>query len=138
MGYETSTRLICQQQIKAPPKVRQMLNLEEQALLYYIERVRLVQGQPVSLHRSYVPCQLAPELLKLDTESEQLCVLLSQKFQLQMKTCEETLETASASSADAEILGIKRGFPLLCLEDVIYTDNNQPYEYTQVLSGATR
>ena len=133
MGYETATRLICQQQIKAPPKVRQMLNLEEHALLYFIERVRLVQGQPVSLHRSYVPCQLAPELIHLDTETEQLCVLLSQKFHLQMKVCEETLETASASSADAELLGIKRGFPLLCLEDVIYTDNHQPYEYTQVL-----
>ena len=49
-----------------------------------------------------------------------------------MKT-EETLESVAATREEAALLQVKTGYPLLRLEDSIYRDERQIYEYAQVI-----
>src|SRR3954454_18034399 len=62
LGYETSTRLVSLALETPSQGVRERLALGEGDQTYVVVRVRSVQGEPISLHRSYVPARLAPGL----------------------------------------------------------------------------
>ena len=133
MGYRTSTELIKQSRRSPSASVRQNLQIGEGEDIFAIERVRGVEGEPISLHYSYVPLRLAPTLDKYDLASEQLCVILDKHFALSMKYVEEKLESVPANNEVAERLGIDPGDPVILLEDVIFDASRTPYEYSKIL-----
>jgi GntR family transcriptional regulator len=137
MGYETVTKLLKIEKT-ADPNIRAILRLQPNESVFAIDRIRLIKDEPISIHRSYVPCALAPELMQYDVENEQLCAILEKNFGLKMKFVEESLETVSAMSSEAELLHVKRGYPLLLLEDVIYDENRCPFEYAKIIFRGDR
>lgn len=133
MGYQTTTEVLGMGLEDPAPRVREKLKLAEGAQVYAIHRLRAVQSDPISLHHSYVPAALAPGLDGYDTGTEQLCVILKTHYGLAMKQVEEHLEAKAASAAEAEHLGMRRGQPVLLLEDVICDDNSLAFEYSTIV-----
>ncbi|MGI6299421.1 MAG: GntR family transcriptional regulator [Saccharofermentanales bacterium] len=54
MGIESETRLIEIRKIEAPVRIQRELALPEGSQVFNIERLRLVKGDPLSIHISYV------------------------------------------------------------------------------------
>lgn len=133
LGYATATRLVSIEVVSARAQVRKSLNLASEGKVFEIVRLREVDGVPISLHRSYIPADLAPDLEKHDVVTEQLCVVLEQEYGLRMKRVRENLEAAAVSPADAAFLGIKRGDPALFLEDIISDASERPFEYSLII-----
>ena len=132
-GYETTTAVL-HSGVEAPPaRVRDRLGLPEGAEVHAIHRLRSVQGEPISLHHSYVPAVLAPGLDAHDAGSEQLCVILEKHYGLAMKEVAEHLEAAAASAEEAEVLRMRRGHPVLRLEDVISDGQGTTFEYSTIV-----
>lgn len=132
-GYETTTVVLKSGIEPAPVRVRERLGLREGAEVHAIHRLRSVQGEPISLHHSYVPAALAPGLEEHDAASEQLCVILEKHYGLAMKQVAEHLEAAAARSEEAELLRMRRGQPVLVLEDVIADDQGTTFEYSTIV-----
>jgi len=138
LGYETSTRLVSLA-LEAPSQgVRERLALGEGDETYVVVRVRSVQGEPISLHRSYVPARLAPGLDGHDVVANQLCVVLEEHYGLPMKHVREDLEAVAVSTADAKHLGMRRGEPALQLQDVIFDALSRPFEYSSIVFRGDR
>lgn len=133
LGYQTTTRLIAFRQIEADQRLADILGIMQGDGVHFVERVRLVDGKPISIHRSYIPKILAPTLSDERMESEQLCVILQQEFGLNAAAVSETLESVQASAEEAQLLQIDRRFPLLMLEDINKNANGRIFEYTRVL-----
>ncbi len=133
MGYETTTQVLSVVSEPASPEVARKLGLPGTEDVYAIRRLRSVQGEPISLHHSYVPARLAPGLDRHDTGSEQLCVILETHYGLAMKKVEEHLEATAAHGPEAQWLGMHRGHPVLLLEDVIADATGQVFEYSTIL-----
>ncbi|HZL05610.1 MAG TPA: UTRA domain-containing protein, partial [Coriobacteriia bacterium] len=133
MGYHTTTEVLGIGLEDPTPKVRDKLRLANGAQVYAIHRLRAVQSEPISLHHSYVPATLAPGLDGYDTGNLQLCVILEKNFGLAMKQVEEHLEATAAGAAEAERLQMRRGHPVLLLEDVISDDAGQTFEYSTIV-----
>lgn len=133
MGYPTSTRLVSIGREAPSAKVRKRLRMEEGQDVYAIHRVRSVQGEPISVHHSYVPAHLAPDLDKHDTVNEQLCVVLEMNFSLAMKHVEENLEAVSVTTDESRLLQMRRGQPVLLLEDLISDAEGTPFEYSSIV-----
>ncbi|MCI5504773.1 MAG: GntR family transcriptional regulator [Anaerobutyricum sp.] len=133
MGYEVNTKIIECQLENCKDAVAKYLQIKSGTTVFKIKRVRYIKEDPISIHISYVnpeySSQLTPELL----EKEQLCVLLNQNYGLQRKKVSETLESVTASDEEATLLSVEKGHPLLLLRDVLYSDHNEPYEYTKVV-----
>jgi len=133
MGIESETRLIEIRKIEAPVRIQRELALPEGSQVFNIERLRLVKGDPLSIHISYVPVELAGTL---DTESGfeelQLCDILEEKFHLRTSRVVETLETSLATDREAERLAVKPGFTLLRLENTEYTAADVPFVHNRV------
>lgn len=133
MGYQTGTRLISMTRTRARATVRDRLQIDSGAEVFAIERVRSVNGEPISLHRSFVPVSLAPTLAEFDPEREQLCTILAQNFSLDIKHVEEHLESVPVGTEDARLLGIRRNAPVLLLTDLIRDVHRRPFEYSTIL-----
>jgi GntR family transcriptional regulator len=138
LGYETSTRLVSLALETPSQGVRERLALAEGDETYVIVRVRSVQGEPISLHRSYVPARLAPGLDGHDVVANQLCVVLEEHYGLPMKHVREDLEAVAVSTAEAKHLGMRRGEPALQLQDVIFDALSRPFEYSSIVFRGDR
>ena len=115
----------------ATPRLARQLEVPPETELSLIERVRSVDGEPISLHRSWVPTSLASDLIEADVVGEQLCTILARDHHLRATRVTQQLESVPVTEADAELLGLAPGQPVLVLED---TTSNQhgPYEFSRI------
>lgn len=139
MGYTTSTQLLdCELCTSPPAPVQARLGLADDAEVYRIRRVRSVKGEPISLHRSFVPAALAPGLDTHDVTTEQLCVVLERDFGLPMRRVEEHLSARGATAEEAEALAVATGSPVLELQDTIASASGVAFEYSEVVFNGDR
>ncbi|CAN5272316.1 GntR family transcriptional regulator [soil metagenome] len=131
-GYAISTTLVSTERISPPSAVRDALKLRDEDV-YAIVRLRTADGAPISVHRSFVPAHLAPELDRHDVVNEQLCVVLKDNYGLPMTSVAEDLEAVAVDGADAKLLDLRRGAPALMLTDVISDPGGRPFEYSTVV-----
>ncbi|GEL95917.1 GntR family transcriptional regulator [Cellulomonas composti] len=133
LGYSTTTQLVsCA--LEAPSSgVRAELRLGDGDEAWTIVRVRSVQDEPISLHRSHVPAALAPDLDRHDVVTGQLCVVLEESYGLPMRRVREHLEAHAVTTTEAKHLGMHRGEPALLLHDVISDGQGRPFEYSSIV-----
>lgn len=131
-GYAISTTLVSVDTTAAPRAVREGLRLEGQDVVAVV-RLRSANGSPVSLHRSYVPANLAPDLADHDLVGQQLCVVLKDQYALPMASVAENLEAVAVEGTDATLLELRRGAPALMLTDVISDPTGRPFEYSSIV-----
>ena len=138
LGYSTTTRLVSFEREAATSVVRERLGLARGDEVFVIVRVRSVEGEPISLHRSHVPAALAPDLDSHDVVSEQLCVVLENNYGLPMRHVHEQLEAVAVSPTEAKQLDMHRGDPALLLHDVIADAADRPFEYSTIVFRGDR
>ncbi len=131
-GHSVSTRLIVCRRTPADRETAAWLDLEEGEEIYLVQRVRSANGVPISWHESYVPVRFCPGLEGEDLAGEQLCQILSRRYGIRRGRVEETLESFSAGKLLAKALKVAQGFPLLLLQDTLYTERDEIYEFSQV------
>ena len=138
LGYETGTKLLRFEKQQPSSDIQLSLELSEEDSVYYIERLRYANGKPLSIHRSYLPCKVCSELSDQLMETEQLCVILKDTYGLVPKRFLETLESVIAHPDEKELLELPPKFTILKLEDLIYSEDGIPYEFSKVLFRGDR
>lgn len=131
-GHDTVTRLVHLRSGPAPERVARHLGRSGAVLVHDILRVRSADGIPVSLHHSYVPVDLAPDLDRADVVAEQLCIVLERDHGLRAHTTAESLEAVVAREEEARLLDLNEGDPVLRLEDVIRDATGRVFEYSTI------
>jgi GntR family transcriptional regulator len=131
-GYKVETRLLNIARIACSGIVSQRLALVPGSSVYDIKRLRIANGIPISYHHSFVPVALCEKLEDYDLQNEQLCEIMAVHYGLSRTHSIETLETYLADEKKASILELEYGFPLLLLQDLIYSAKDQAFEYSRV------
>lgn len=132
MGYDVLTKIIEIKQTGAPSNIRKILDIKKSDQVNVVQRVRYVREQPLSYHTSYIPVPIFGVLEKEDLEGIQIWDYLEQVGHCEVVKRVETLESITADESVAKHLGVKVGFPLLVLENRVYTHNDQIVEFSQV------
>ncbi|MCH5677963.1 GntR family transcriptional regulator [Streptomyces gilvus] len=138
MGFATTTQLITASLESPSSDVRERLRLPRGSSVYAIVRRRLVDDTPISIHRSYVPAELAPALDERDIVGEQLCVVLDTHYGLTMRKVREDLEAVGVGAEDAKLLDMKKGDPVLLLHDLVSDAADRPFEYSTIVFHGDR
>ena len=131
LGYATKTVLLSMEQVPADRAVAKKLGLDDNGAVFAVRRLRSADGVAMSLHESYVPVALAPDLDAHDVINEQLCVVLREQYGLTMGHVKETLEIVTASPGTAEQLEVRPGAPLLRLQHTIAAPDGRLCEYAR-------
>lgn len=133
MGYEIKTKLLNVTEKEASFGVAKRLQCEQGTPILEIERLRFLKGQPISLHYSRILKEKYKNIDKGELEKEQLCVLLEKNCNLKAKRISETLESVGANEKESKLFKIPLGYPLLVLEDIIYDQDDHPFEFSKVV-----
>ncbi|MGD0537350.1 MAG: GntR family transcriptional regulator [Verrucomicrobiota bacterium] len=149
-GKQSATRVLKFESLKAGrahDEVRQALRLGEGDPLYYFERLRLVEGEPVILERRHLAARLCPGLTRALVQGS-LYDLLTRKYGLPVTAADETIQAVNLSSADARRLRVPAGTAALRVravghaesplwfEDTLYRGDR--YEFHNAIGAAKR
>jgi GntR family transcriptional regulator len=113
----------------APAFVADRLGLGAGDPVVFIERLRHLRGQPLSLDASYLDASVAAGLLDEDLVANDVYVLLERELGLPLASAELSIEAVSADASTAALLGVVAGSPLLLLERLAMLDDGRPIDF---------
>lgn len=121
-----------------PDPVARRLALATQASVVKVVRLRFVEADAVLLETSYLPANRCPGLDQEDLESQSLYTLLETRYDLTLARASQTVEARAANQWEADLLDIQAGVPVLTVEGVTYTIDEQPVEDFRAVYRADR
>lgn len=127
-GYTVTSRVL--QVALGPASVRtsDSMRLPVQAAVVLLERLRLVNDEPLAIERCYLNHRLCPGITAHDL-TRSLYSILRQTYGLTISRAEQTYEAVSAGRREAELLGVSRGAPLLFSERRSFLDTGDVIEH---------
>ncbi|MFQ8758961.1 MAG: UTRA domain-containing protein [Intestinimonas sp.] len=127
MGYEVSTRVLSITKETLDKKTFSKFSGIKSPVFFCGPPAAVSQKTPLSVHTSYIPAELCPDLGRHDIATEQMCTILSQDYGLHRAKTIETLESVPATAHEADPQYCARPCPLLPWQDVI--QNEQPPDF---------
>jgi len=129
-GWSLVTRVISLKQLQASSHIAHALEIEDGATVYELCRLRIVNGEPLSLQTAYLPQALCPGLEENDL-SMSLFRLLETRYGLRLWTAQALLRARMITAYEARLLETHEQIPVLYMERVTYTVTGIPVEYLE-------
>jgi GntR family transcriptional regulator len=123
------SRILSQNTVEADAIVADALHVPPKSPIFVLKRVRLADGQPVSVQTAHIPGSLVPDLEVREEDS--LYELLQTRYHLYAARARETYFAALAQTPSAELLEIAAGSPVFTVERVTLLPNEKPFEFVQ-------
>jgi GntR family transcriptional regulator len=127
-GWALVTRVLSLDLIDPLPHVAAALELPDGGKAYRLIRLRVVQDEPLSLQTNFLPAHLLPNLEQHDLSSS-LYRLCESVYGLRLWTGRQVLRARGATAAEARLLQVRRGAPVMCAERLTFAANGKPVEY---------
>ncbi len=137
-GHTPVSRVLKQAIIPANSKVAAFLQIEPEASVIRIDRLRYVNDEPIVLVTTYLPHALCPNLVETDLTNRSLYAFLENEYGLEIAWGRRMLEAIVASEHVAQLLEVNEGAPLISLESVSYLEDDTPLEYYHALHRGDR
>jgi len=131
-GLEPGTRVLERELIPASEDLTKALNVRVGEELASIVRLRLADGEPMSVEYSYLVHRYCPGILEQDYSNSSLRQMLESEFNIRLVYARQKIRAVPASEDLAELLDIEPNAPLLHIERVSYNEHDIPIEYLQI------
>ncbi len=137
-GAVPSTRVLSASLVPAPEDIAGKLGIDPGDELVRLERLRLADGEPMTVEESYLVHQFCPGLLELDYRSGSLRELLEVRYDLRWVRAKQVIRAINAPRALAAILSVKPNAALLFIERVSFNQQDIPGEYLRLYHRGDR
>lgn len=129
-GWQPQTQLIYANKIETHEPITSALEIAEEAYLFEICRLRLGNGEPVSLQWSYLDAERVPGILEHDLTGS-LTHLVEEVYGIRFWSAHEILRARLVTPFEARHLQVPAGSPVIYTEQVTYSPAGQPVEFLQ-------
>lgn len=136
-GYEADTRILSTRIAEPAPRVRHALGLDEDELVVEIRRIRLANGEPISLDYAIFSDRRFPGLLEQSLGGS-IYELLREKYNTVPDQTDEEIEVVHALDEESTLLSVDADSPLLLIRRVAYDSDGNPFEYSKDLFRSDR
>ena len=136
-GFESDARVLSTATVEADAETAAALGLAAAALVLEVVRVRLADGEPISLERALFPAERFPDLLDRSLGGS-LYELLETQYAVVPGEAEERIEVVAAGTAEARLLELRRGAPLLAVARTAWDADGRAFERSHDLFRADR
>lgn len=135
MGVKPGARVLENRLIAADKKVADRLGIEPGSNVVYISRLRLADGEPVQVEKSYFPLKYA-FLLEEDLNDGSMFECLKEKAGAKVASSEKMIELCRSTAEEAALMDVKKGDYLLFVKSTAYDENGEPmYAGIQLING---
>ncbi|GIH93516.1 GntR family transcriptional regulator [Planobispora siamensis] len=114
--------------IEPPAAVGRRLGVAAGEPVVYLERLRRLNGLPLSLDLTYLVRDVGEPLFEADLERNDIFVLLEQVAGQPLGTAELTMEAVNADAHTAAVLDAPRGAALLMIERLTHLSDGRPVD----------
>ncbi|MFH1524428.1 MAG: GntR family transcriptional regulator [Chloroflexota bacterium] len=137
-GLKPGTKVLHQNVSPSNEKVAHFLNIHPGEKVIDIQRLRFIDEEPIQLVTTYIPFEICPALATVDLTNRSLYEYLEKESGVFIAKGRRYIEAVLANEAEAALLGIGRGAPLLMLDSISYSERDQPVEYYHALHRGDR
>jgi len=133
LGMTPSTEVLALETRRADRLSHDIVNalkLSEGDQVVYLCRLRSADKIPIVTASTYLPYNKCAFLLEHNFNEEQLYSILSSNDSTRIFRINRTVEAVAATTADAQLLRIKRGSPIQLFTSLGYNAYDVPIEYT--------
>lgn len=130
IGKIPSTKILSFSTILVTDFIAQQLQVSLGDRVFELERLRLADGIPMMLERTYVPVEIFPQLSKERWEELPLYEIFFEDYGQQIRLAEEEFYASIALDNEANLLRIPNSSPVLHLIRKTYNDRNRLIEFT--------
>ena len=130
-GLHPQTKILEIGYVTADEHLADLLGIKPGARTLRIHRLRLADGEPMSIDTSHLPAKRFPGLRRHLERHASLYETLRTIYDIKLTEAEETIETVLADPHDARLLGVDPGLPLLLLSRHAIDSTGQPVEWAQ-------
>lgn len=123
-GYDVRTKSMYIDIIPASDKLLKELNLSTEDSITRVQRIQLIDENPIAIMRNYIPTSLVPGLLQFTNKFSGLYQFLEEHYELQIDSAHDKIFAKSADFAESEMLNVPPGTALLCIRRICYQDGN--------------
>ena len=128
-GYKLKTKIRRKELKKVTEVVANKLNLKNDDQIIFLDRVRLIDNEPIVRVMNFVPYKKCPELMDVDLEDKSLYKVMEEKCDQKYYRAEVTLEPVVAKEYDAKLLDTEVGAPMHLMENITYDQFDNPMDY---------
>ena len=132
-GLLPTIKILSLDVVSPTPRQAQMLKLSPEERVIRIERLRLVNGDPVLMDDCFIPYELCPDLVQDDLEKNLLHDVLSHKYGIRMVEQEKWVEPVVLDDYEASLLRVKKGALGLLVERIAFSQGKKPVEFRKML-----
>lgn len=137
-GFEPGTKLISAGLVPATEALAERLQISAGEPLARIERLRLADGEPMSVEISFLVYQYCPGILTQDYTTHSLRRMLEEQYGIRITSAHQTIQAIVPTAEMAEALAIEEKVALLYIERLSFSEFEVPVEYLRVYHRGDR
>jgi len=127
-GFETSTRVVGVQEIRAPAQVAEALNVNRSAKVVELKRIRYLNREPISLDNSFFPREIGHGLLDRDLTRD-IFPMLENECGIGLGHADLKIEAIIADEDLAHYLNIEAGLSVLRIQRLVFSQAGDPIDF---------
>jgi GntR family transcriptional regulator len=136
-GFSAGAFVVSARMVPADNQTAEALGIATGDLVHEVIRVRLANDVRISLEHARFPVSLFPDLLSQPL-NDSVYDLMASRYGLAVAKAVERLVAVLADEAQAEVLGIEVGDPLMAIERIAYAKDGRPLEFSNDLFRGDR
>ena len=122
-GILYETRVLEQTVLGIKGRVAALLAVPAGARVFFLRRVRLVEGEPLIVLNNYVVYRDCPGIETVDFARERLFQVLEGRYGLRLARGRRTFQAQAADREVAHLLDMNQGEPVMYVEQLAYLDD---------------
>ena len=131
-GFEPSTEVLFSGLVPAPQDISEKLQIEPGEEIARLERLRLADGEPMSVEESYLVHRYCSGVLEGDYASKPLREALERDYGIRWLRAKQVMRAIPPDRRLADLLSVGLDSALLFFERVSFSQENIPVEFLRI------
>jgi len=137
-GFQAETAVLTSYILPASAEIAGKLNISPGEEIAFLQRLRLADGEPLSIESSYLIHRQCSGVLDGDYACNPLREALERNYDLRLVRATQVIRAIAASETLAQKLSIAPGSALFFIERISFSQYNRPVEFLQLYHRGDR
>ena len=137
-GFAPGTRVLSTDLISAEEDIANQLDIPLGEQLVCLRRLRMADGEPMSIEESYLIHRYCPDVLEHDYAQQPLRMVLEAEYGIRIASAKQVIQAIQAPPDLAYLLEIPPGAALLLITRVSFSQGRIPIEFLRIHYRADR
>lgn len=129
-GQKVETKVIHFEVVFPDEVVAERLNIEKEAPVYDILRVRGIDAEPYVLEHTYMPVNVIPGITKQILEGS-IYTYIEEELNQKIASSYKQIRADKPDELDEQYLNCKKNEPVMEVEQTVYLNNGVAFEYSR-------